>query len=319
MKNNIKSNKHKISIIIPVYNSEKYLSRCIDSVINQTYKDLEVILINDGSTDDSLNVLKTYESLDNRIVIIDQKNQGVAKTRNKGLQKATGDYIMFIDNDDFLDTDYIETMYQGIEDNDIVVSGYKRVTNNKILLNKIIKNNGFGIYENVAPWGKLIKKDYLIKNDIKFFSYPIGEDIIFNLKLYSLTNKIFVIDNSNYNWYFNDSSVSNTKQKSFDKDIINLYKEMIKYDNNEYAHYFIARYHIWYLLFSGKYSSKKEFLEEYTKLINWMKNNKYDKGFNIQKIIKNETSFKNKMIILIFYLFEKIHLVSLFSKIYCKG
>ena len=100
---------NKVSIIIPVYNSEKYISKCLDSVLNQTYKNIEILVINDGSKDNSIDILREYEKKDDRIVVIDKENEGVAKTRNQGIKKATGDYIMFIDNDDFIDEDYVET------------------------------------------------------------------------------------------------------------------------------------------------------------------------------------------------------------------
>ena len=92
----------KISIIIPVYNAEKYLKCCLDSILNQSYKNLEIIIINDGSTDNSLKVIEEYKKNDNRIILISQKNQGVSKSRNNGLELATGDYIMFIDPDDWI-------------------------------------------------------------------------------------------------------------------------------------------------------------------------------------------------------------------------
>ena len=309
----------KISVIIPVYNSESYSKRCIESVINQTYSNLEIIAINDGSKDKSINILKEYENKDSRIILIDQKNKGVALTRNEGVRLATGNYIMFIDNDDYIDLDYIENMYSSIENNDIVIGGYKRVDDNRILFKKNIKNKKFGIYENVAPWGKLIKRELLKKNDIKFYNYSIGEDIIFNLKLYSSTDKIVVSKSTGYNWYFNNISVSNTSQKSLNKNILNLYNEMIKYATNDYSKYFIGRYHIWYLLFSGKNSKSKDFYKEYLKIMQWHKNNKFKYSISFIKILKNETSIKNKIVVFIFHLIEKVKLVNLFSKIYCRG
>ena len=97
----------KISVIVPVYNQEKYIGRCIDSVLNQTMTDFELILINDGSKDKSLDILRNYEKKDKRIKIIDQKNMGVAKTRNKGIEIASGEFIVLVDNDDYLDNTYL--------------------------------------------------------------------------------------------------------------------------------------------------------------------------------------------------------------------
>ena len=187
-------NKEKVSIIIPVYNSEKYIGRCIDSILNQTYTNYELILIDDGSTDNSLKILNDYKKKDNRIRVYSQKNKGVAITRNRGIKLSNGQYICFIDNDDYIENKYLENLVSNCCNNDFVIGGYKRVSDDKILFKKKLKNTNFSKFENVAPWGKLIKKSYLINNKIEFFSFPIGEDIIFNIKLFSLTTKFKIIN-----------------------------------------------------------------------------------------------------------------------------
>ena len=96
----------KISIIVPIYNSELYLVECVNSIIDQTYKDIEIVLINDGSTDNSLKICKKFK--DNRIVIVNKENSGVSDSRNVGIERSTGDYISFVDSDDIIDTHYIE-------------------------------------------------------------------------------------------------------------------------------------------------------------------------------------------------------------------
>ena len=102
--------KSKVSIVVPIFNIEEYLEDCIKSIINQTYKNLEIILINDGSTDCSLKICKKFKKLDKRIVLIDKDNTGVSNTRNIGINSATGDYITFVDSDDWLELDAIENM-----------------------------------------------------------------------------------------------------------------------------------------------------------------------------------------------------------------
>ena len=117
----------KVSIIVPVYNNEEFLDKCLKSIINQTYKNLEIILINDGSKDNSLKIMKDYAIKDTRIIIIDKKNEGVSKARNDGIKKATGQYITFVDSDDYIDLTQIEEMYNAIKKNkvDVVRSNYK--------------------------------------------------------------------------------------------------------------------------------------------------------------------------------------------------
>ncbi len=107
----MKYNKPKVSIIVPVYNVENYLDRCLDSLINQSFDDIEIICINDGSTDNSLSILKDYEKKDARVKIINKDNSGVSDCRNNGINVANGEYIVFVDSDDWIDVNMIETMY----------------------------------------------------------------------------------------------------------------------------------------------------------------------------------------------------------------
>lgn len=118
----------EVSIIVPIYNVEKYLNRCLDSLVNQTFKDIEIIALNNGSTDSSLDILKDYASNDNRITIIDNENLGVSKARNIGIDKASGKYIVFVDSDDWIDTNMIEVLYSNITKNncDLVMCTYVR-------------------------------------------------------------------------------------------------------------------------------------------------------------------------------------------------
>lgn len=114
-----------VTVIIPVYNSEKYIGKCIESVINQTYKNIKILLINDGSTDKSKEILGKYRSEYENIEVINQNNKGVAVTRNEAIMKVNTKYLMFIDNDDFIDSNYIETYINSAEENnyDIVMGG----------------------------------------------------------------------------------------------------------------------------------------------------------------------------------------------------
>ncbi len=149
--------KNKVSLIIPVYNSALYIEKCLESIVNQTYKNIEVIAIDDGSKDQSLKLLKRYAKKYNYFKVYSQKNLGVAKTRNKAVSLATGDYIMFVDNDDFLEKDYIERYITEILEtkSDILIGGYQRVNSkNKVLFYAMPKNTSWGKYIVVAPWAK---------------------------------------------------------------------------------------------------------------------------------------------------------------------
>ena len=228
--------KPKISIIIPVYNAEKYLDRCFESILANKYDKLEIIPVNDGSKDNSQKIIEQYkEKYPDIFKPIIEENQGIGKARNNGLEQASGEYIMFIDNDDFIDNDYIMKHVKELEndDYDIIISGYKRVSDEKTLFRVILDGNyRWTRYISIAPWGKMYKANFLSKNDIKFLKTPIGEDVYFNLQANSLTENIKIIDYTGYNWYYNGKSVTNTiTGKISDNDfdfIIFLFSPFIK-------------------------------------------------------------------------------------------
>lgn len=315
----------KVSVIVPVYNSEDTIERCINSILGQTYKNWELLLINDGSNDQSLKVMEKYKFC-KQIKIINQENHGVAYTRNLGIKEAIGKYIMFIDNDDYIDNDYIETHVKLIEDGklDLVISGYKRVNiDNKILHIEKLNNTYWSRYIIVAPWARIYKREFLLKNNIEFFSYGIGEDVYFNLDVYSHNPKIFISDYVGYNWFLNSSSVSNTSQKGLNKnvDILVLLEKIIKkYENPDiYLCYYLVRYYIWYLLFSGRNANRKDFIFEYNRIKKWYKENNISlKIMPWSSKIKGEP-LKNRISVVIFKMMELLHLIKIFSLFYCKG
>ena len=116
----------KITVIVPVYNVEHYLDKCLDSVIKQTYKNIEIIVVNDGSTDNSGEICQEYAQKDNRIVYIEKENGGLSDARNAGLDQMTGSYVTFVDSDDWIEQDYVETLYQKITEYqaDIAIGNY---------------------------------------------------------------------------------------------------------------------------------------------------------------------------------------------------
>ena len=119
----------KLTVIVPVYNSSKYLKKCIESILEQTYVNTEIILVNDGSTDNSIDICKEFKQIDNRIIVIDKENGGVASARNAGLEVATGSYVAFVDSDDYVEKDMYETMIEALNNNnaDIVECGFNQI------------------------------------------------------------------------------------------------------------------------------------------------------------------------------------------------
>lgn len=219
----------KVSIIIPVYNTEKYIDECINSVINQTYKDIEVILINDGSTDSSLSICKKYEKLDKRIKVINKKHSGVSSARNEGIKKITGKYVMFLDSDDYYNLDYVEKMYNALVKNkcDMVISGFKlcykkstsvlQYSNCDIMIdfNSIIYDIVNTPYFNSMS-KTIIKKDIIEKNKIKFDTkLNYFEDYIVSFDAMKCSKKIMYLSNCLYNYRVNSDST--TQNMDIDK------------------------------------------------------------------------------------------------------
>ena len=318
----------KISIIIPVYNSEKYLDRCFKSILENDYDNLEIITINDGSSDNSQKVIDGYvKKYPNVFKSIVQKNQGIGATRNRGIKESTGKYIMFIDNDDYIDKDYINTHLSNAleDDSDVVISGYKRVTDKKVQFSVTLNGKyPWSKYVSIAPWGKIYKREFLIKNDIRFMITPIGEDVYFNLQVNTLTDKIKVIDYKGYNWYQNTGSVTNTitnKIKNIDViKLLNEHYDVIKNNINDsnkdlltmYFGELIIQFNQWYC----KKTAYKDISKFYKETFGW-----FDETFPKNKKIKyfrlsKGDRLKNRLIIKTFMTARKLHIVNFLIYIY---
>ena len=218
-------NNPKISVIVPVYNVEKYLGECLDSIINQTLKEIEIICVNDGSIDNSLSILKEYASKDIRIKIIDKENEGLGYTRKVGLNNATGEYILFCDSDDYyVELTAFEELYNYIEKVkvDIVIFDFiqkdentKKINNvsdtydqNVVFTHRNIEN----IFDHVALcWQKIYSRDFLTKYDDWYFPKHVKyEDVPFHYQVI-LRAKISYFNRSFYVWRIRQNSISTKK------------------------------------------------------------------------------------------------------------
>ncbi len=238
-----------ISIIIPVYNSEEYLPKCIESVLNQTYSNLEIIIINDGSTDDSGKICDDYALKDNRITVIHKENGGVSSARNKGIEKATGKYIGFIDADDYIEIDMFEKLYENIkhDDYDISICNYNIILGtNKIPNNiskeckKIFNNKEYlsGLFDKNLYCGYLVNK--LIKTEciknVRFDeNVSVLEDLLFLTEIHENISKVyFDKDVFLYNYVQRENSATNNFNKKKYMSMIMALEKIISYidDNN---------------------------------------------------------------------------------------
>ena len=214
----------KVSVIIAAYNIEEYIERCIESVINQSEIEIEIIIVNDGSTDNTLNIIKKMSDLDERIIIINQKNQGLVETRKRGLKNANGKFILFLDGDDWLENNCVEELYKTAIDKNadvVLYNAYKAYedkketfnTFNKNLIDDIKKNPIKNLLlDNISPtiWSKFIKRSFIEENNIKFpenISY--AEDLATVSNIFINNPKIVFNENRLYNYYHRDNSISN--------------------------------------------------------------------------------------------------------------
>jgi|GEM_PF-795587 len=257
--------KPLISIIIPVYNSEQYLSKCLDSVINQTIGNdkLDIVVINDGSPDNSMQILEKYRAKYHNITILSQENMGQSVARNTALPHTRGEYIAYVDPDDFLPHDAYENLYNESENGSIdIVAGrftyvYDDSNNNFTRLGDIFTDNEdvvviddksdsrfYELIRHAQPWYKIVKRSLIVDNHLKFPSNLLVEDIPFTTSLYLLANKIKVIRNVVYNWYIHpNSSLNSAKNKKRSyleifKTIETTYEYLEKHGLNEYKSIF---------------------------------------------------------------------------------
>ena len=315
----------EVSVIIPVYNAQDSIGKCIDSITSQTFNNFEVILVNDGSTDDTLFVLQKFEREYENIKLINKKNEGVAITRNKAILEAKGKYIMFIDNDDFIDKDYIETFYNEIElrNADIIVGGYRRVSEKKELFKVRLTDSEWDKYIVISPWAKIYRRNFILENNLEFLNYILGEDVYFNLAAYSKTKRVWCISYIGYNWFDNQESISNTAHKGFKKeaDILFLFNKLDEKIEmkDDFFKYYLKRFYIYYLLYSGRTASKKNFVHEVNRIMEWINKRGYQSSISPFNSRVSSDKLSTKLSIFTFECIYKLKLLTLFAYIYCKG
>ena len=268
-----------ISIVIPVYNMEKYLRECLESVCNQTFNNIEIIIVNDGSIDNSKIIIEEYLEKDSRIVFIDKENTGLSDSRNIGLKNARGKYILFLDSDDYLNKNCCKTLYNEMEQENIDLLrlnyniiykdefikkniSYKKMGKKIFRLNEYIKNMNKKNLYNFNVWSYLFKKEIIENNCIKFDKeLHIGEDDIFTIEYLNYCQKIKVLDKNLYFYRIREGSSTNTASLLKIRNLILVLEKMkkvlintnISYENQEYI---LQRYCAIILFFISKLIKK---------------------------------------------------------------
>ena len=236
----------KVSVIVPVYNTEEYLQKCLDSLTNQTLKNIEIICVNDGSTDNSLKILQDNAIKDDRIKIINQENKKQGAARNAGMQVATGEYIGFVDSDDYVDLNYFERLYRNASsrDSDIALATNVRIGKNKFKLRLNLQTvdkytelqDKLDIcqqWKNECPTNKIYRKSYLDANNIQWPEGIYCEDKLFTIKAVYFANAVVTVPDVYYYYFDNPKSTVNTysrrHKKQFNIDKNNARKDVINF------------------------------------------------------------------------------------------
>ena len=258
----------KVSIIVPVYNGSKVLPRCVESILNQDFTDFELLLIDDGSKDDSFKIMSSYAEKDPRVISIHKENGGVSSTRNTGLSLAKGKYIQFVDVDDFLPFDSVKMMVREMEDNDVqmVIGDFYRMVQDKVSqkgsIHKggIITRNSYADSMMLSPadfyygvlWNKMYRKDILDKYNIRMDdNISFCEDMIFNLEYLLHVNNIFVVKAPVYYYVLTEGSLVEKNMNL--ESIIKMKTSVVKYYSDFYQN----------ILDEKDYDTRKPFIYSY--------------------------------------------------------
>lgn len=221
-----------ISVIVPIYNAEKYIERCVESIVNQTYSNVEILLINDGSSDNSLLICQSLAEKDSRIVVLTKPNTGVSDTRNLGIEKANGELLFFVDADDYISEETLHILHQNMKDAnaDISCCSYYSKSDEQITndVTYIMNDESFIRDLNCyVVWGKLYKKS-LIKNIHFDTNISSGEDTLFIIKAYLKSQCVVATENQLYYYFQNDESITHSEFSTRRYSVVNAYEECIE-------------------------------------------------------------------------------------------
>lgn len=308
--------KYKISIVVAVYNAEKYLPRCLDALVNQTLKEIEILCVDDGSTDSAPQIVDQYaEKYPEKIKAFHKENGGEFTTRNYGLERATGEYVTFVDNDDWVEKDWAEKLYNAAKSNnaDLAVCGFERIDleTNKVVakdmtgygtcVKEIVNNDDYMVFINPAPWNKIYKREKV--KDLRFLNFRGFNDMIFLTSSFTKIDKIAFIPDVLYHYYLRyDSQIHNVNEqdvnnfKKYLLDLKQLYIDENKYEEMKYILDLMAFIHLGVsVMYRASYDPSidiKKMTKETILYLNenfptWRKNPFLKFSFSIKKGVKH--------------------------------
>ena len=306
----------KLSIVAAVYNLEKYLPRCLDALVNQTLQEIEILCVDDGSTDSAPQIIDDYQKrYPDKIKVFHKENGGEFTTRNYGLERATGEYVTFVDTDDYVEKNWAEKLYNAAKENDadLAVCAFERID---LKTNKVVATNmtNFGntvkeinskddylLFINPAPWNKVYKREKI--KDLRFLPFRGFNDTMFLASCYTKMNKIAFIPDVLYHYYLrydsqihtvNEEDVKNLKKYLLE--VKEIYKKTGKYEEMKYILDTFAFLHlgtsVMYRVSYDETVNMKEMLKETIKYLdenftNWRKSPFLKFGFSLKKAFKH--------------------------------
>lgn len=235
-----------VTVVVPVYKVEKYIDKCVESILNQTYSNLEIILVDDGSPDNCGKICDNYIKKDVRIKVVHKENGGLSDARNAGIDIARGKYITFVDSDDYIDSEYVELLYKTIkkDKSDMAISSHKVIYENGTILKKateeesvlkpkeVLKRILYGDGIDLSAWAKLYKIELF--GEIRYPKGRLFEDAATTYKLVDKCKKISIISKSTYNYIIRKNSITNVNFSEKKMDLIISTEEMCNYVKEKY-------------------------------------------------------------------------------------
>ena len=315
----------KVSVIVPVYNVEKYIDKCLNTLVNQTLKDIEIIIVNDGSPDNSQEIIDKYQKkYPKKIKSYIKENGGQGSARNFGLEKATGEYIGYVDSDDFIELDMYEKLYNKAKKNDLDIvicgnycvteTGNKTEESDRRLFSDKKKNAFFG---KMAVWNKIYKRELLLNSNISFRSKLWYEDLDFTVQILSLAKKVGYVDKPLYNYLIREGSTMNNSNIKRNLEILLAFDEVLKNDKIKDNKEIIEFLGIFHILIAATVrvvnadADKKNKKEIINKLLNYVE--EHFPSYKSNKYLN--TLEKNKKIIYKLILIKQYWLIKVIFKI----
>lgn len=318
----------KVSVIIPVYNAEKYLVKCLDSVVNQTLTDIEIIILNDGSIDKSEDIIKEYQKKDKRIIYMSHKNIGVGLTRNKGLEKATGEYLSFVDNDDYLELDMLEILYKKAKKNDLDIMcceniversttslvrkklpNINRINITKEKMDDFFKDYYFTYIFHAVLWDKLYKREFVNKHNAHFVSTKLifSDDQYFQVQLIVNEPSIGFHSQPLYHHLIREGSMMQSEKPDYFKREIHLFQLIrnIPFNSEQLSNQIADGF--FYRLLTNQASSRMKYNSSFKTIKQLLSELSQFNGYHIfiksSRINGSHKLYSEKKRCLLFYLF----------------